>query len=415
MSQTSPLVLDDLPALAERYGTPFYLYDLDAALAHHRSLRAGLPDFVEILYCVKANSNRRVLAAFRTAGPALDLSSAGELDLAVAAGFAPDAMSFAGPGKTTAELEHALGAGLGILSLESAAEMQRASAVAAKLGRRQDVTLRINPLETPKEFAMRMGGVASQFGVPEEDASPVVAQIRAQKSLNLVGFHIYSGTQCLEAAAVVANIQGSLAICRRLAEEHDLTPEVVNLGGGFGIPYFAGQEAMDPASLAAGIRTALEAFRAEVPRFGGTRFLLELGRYLIGPFGVYVSRVTEIKETRGKRFVILDGGMNHCFPATGNFGQMVKKNYPVVNLSREPGELTQEVCGPLCTPMDSLARGIKLAPAQPNDLLAFLASGAYSYGASPLLFLSHDTPLELVRFGGEISVARERMAASRFA
>ena len=407
--------------LAQAHGTPYYLYDMDAALAHLARLRAHLPEFVDVLYCMKANANRKVLEAFKPHVAGIDISSAGELDLAVAAGYSPSVMSFAGPGKTHTELERAISAGLHLLSLESVAELHRAAEVCAKLGKRQDVTLRVNPLHTPKEFAMKMGGGASQFGVAEEEAGAAVAAVRAEPRVRLAGIHVFAGTQCLEEAAILENLRGTLEIARRLADEHELAPEVVNLGGGFGIPYFTGQHEMDVEALSRGVGAALTEFRGAQPRFAKTRFILELGRFMIGMFGAYVARVTEIKETRGKRYVILDGGMNHCFPATGNFGQLVKKNYPVRNLTRggtaelesDAGE-PQEVCGPLCTPMDSMARAVKIARAEVGDLIAFLHSGAYSYAASPLLFLSHDTPLELVKAGGEVVAARSRMPATRF-
>ncbi|MBX3231216.1 MAG: alanine racemase [Labilithrix sp.] len=407
-------------ALAQEHGTPYYLYDLDAALAHLAVLRANLPDVVDVFYCVKANGNKKVLEAFRPHVAGLDLSSAGELDMAIAAGYDPKHMSIAGPGKTTSDLERCVDRGCGIVSLESVAELGRLGAVARARGKRQDVTLRINPAETPKEFAMRMGGGASQFGVAEEEAPAALDAVKAEAGVRLAGLHIYAGTQCLEERALVDNMAGSLSIVARLADSHDLHPDVVNLGGGFGIPYFAGQKEVDTASLGRAIGAKLEEWRAAHPRFAKTRFVFELGRFLIGRFGAYVSRVTEIKETRGKRYVILDGGMHHVFPATGNFGQLVKKNYPVANLTRGGAEpesdanAPQEVCGPLCTPMDSLARGVRIARAEPGDLVGFFASGAYSFAASPLLFLSHDTPLELVKHGGEVSVARTRMPATRF-
>ncbi|HSO34275.1 MAG TPA: alanine racemase [Labilithrix sp.] len=408
-------------ALAAAHGTPYYLYDLDAALANLATLRAHLPAAVDLFYCVKANGNRKVLQAFHPHVAGLDLSSAGELDMAVAAGFDPKRASIAGPGKTHEDLERCVDGGVGIVSLESVAELARLGKVARARGKRQDVTLRINPIQTPKEFAMRMGGGASQFGVPEEEAEAALDAVLAEPGVRLVGLHIYAGTQCLEERALVENMQGSLAIVARLADEKDLSPEVVNLGGGFGIPYFTGQTAVDTAALGRAIGAKLEEWRAAHPRFAKTRFIFELGRFLIGPYGAYVSRVTEIKETRGKRFVILDGGMHHCFPATGNFGQMVKKNYPLQNLTRggdveldSEANAPQEICGPLCTPMDSMARAVRIARAEPGDLIGFFASGAYSFAASPLLFLSHDTPIELVKLGGTVTVARERMPATRF-
>jgi diaminopimelate decarboxylase len=415
------LSADAAEKLARAHGTPYYLYDLDAALAHLASLRASLPSSVDLFYCVKANGNRKVLEAFKPHVAGLDLSSAGELDMAIAAGYDPKRASLAGPGKTHEELERAVRGGCGIISLESVAELGRLGKVARAEGKRQDVTLRINPMETPKEFAMRMGGGASQFGVPEEEASAALDAVLAEPGVRLVGIHIYAGTQCLEERALVDNMKGSLEIIARIAEEKKLEPEVVNLGGGFGIPYFTGQAAVDTVSLGRAIGDHLETWRASHPRFAKARFIFELGRFLIGRYGAYVARVTEIKETRGKRFVILDGGMHHCFPATGNFGQLVKKNYPVRNLTRggeteleSSDNAPQELCGPLCTPMDSMARAVRIAKAEPGDLIGFFASGAYSFAASPLLFLSHDTPLELLKLAGSVTVARERMAATRF-
>ncbi len=409
-------------SLAKTHGTPYYIYDLDAALAHLAELRASLPNVVDVFYCVKANGNKKVLEAFKPHVAGLDLSSAGELDMAIAAGYDPKKMSIAGPGKTEEDLERCVDRGCGIISLESVAELGRLVKVCKAKGKKQEVTLRINPKETPKEFAMRMGGGASQFGVPEEEAEAALDQVLAHKDvIDLAGIHIYAGTQCLEERALVDNMLGSLAIVARLANEKDLTPRVINLGGGFGIPYFTGQKAVDTPALGRAIGGKLEEWRSQNPRFKNTRFIFELGRFLIGRYGAYVARVTEIKETRGKRFVILDGGMHHCFPATGNFGQLVKKNYPVKNLTRggdtemeADTNQPQEICGPLCTPMDSMARAVKITRAEPGDLIGFFASGAYSYAASPLLFLSHDTPLELLKLGGSISVARERMPATRF-
>lgn len=405
-------------ALARAHGTPYYLYDLDAAIAHVAELRANLPAYVDVFYCVKANGNRRVLEALRPHVAGLDLSSAGELEMAIAAGYDAKHASAAGPGKTRTELERCVSRGVGVVSLESVAELARLTEVCVAKGARQDVTLRINPAGAPKEFAMRMGGGPSQFGVAEEEAAAALDAVLAEPRVRLVGLHVYAGTQCLEESALVENMRGSLEIIGRLAEERDLRPELVNLGGGFGIPYFAGQAALDTPALGRALGGALESWRERHPRFADARFVFELGRFLIGEFGAYVARVTEVKETRGKRYVILDGGMHHVFPATGNFGQLVKKNYPIENLTRgalaEGSHEPQELCGPLCTPMDSLARGLRIARAEPGDLVGFFASGAYSFAASPLLFLSHETPLELVKLGGSVTVARERMAATRF-
>lgn len=407
----------DFAALAARYGTPFYLYDMDQALAHAARIQASLPPFVDLYYCVKANANRRVLEAYKGKVAGLDISSAGEAALAVAAGHDPAKMSFAGPGKDEHELAKALGHGVRIISIESPRELQRTAKLAAAAGTRQGVTLRVNPLTAPKEFPMKMGGLPSQFGIPEEQIDDVVRAAQAEPSIDLLGFHVFAGTNVLEASAVLDNARGTLAIAKRLAETHDVHPKIVNLGGGLGIPYFAGQPELDVDAVIRGLADVVTTFHQAEPRFAGARYVLELGRFLMGAFGVYVTRVIDLKDVRGKRFVIMDGGMHHCFPATGNFGQVIKKNYPITNLSRPIGAdlVAHELVGPLCTPIDSMARDLKLPATDVGDLMGFHKTGAYSFGASPLLFLSHDTPPELVHLGGQTTLARERKPASAFA
>ncbi len=404
----------DLESIAKEHKTPLYVYDMDAAIAQARALRASLPSCIDLLYCAKANANKVVLSAFKPEVAGLDISSAGELDLAIAVGWSPSVMSFAGPGKSEDELERAISKDLHVLSVESLTELRRASAIAIRLGKTQSITLRVNPASAPKEFPMKMGGLPSQFGIPEEQAEEAMAEAVKTPGIKVIGVHVFSGTNCLEPSAIVENARGTLAIAERLVEKFALTPEIVNLGGGFGVPYFPGQQPMDVAALGKAVGETVLAFQESHPRFAKTRFLLELGRFMIAEFGVYVTRVLDVKETRGKRFAILDGGMHHCFPATGNFGQVIKKNFPVVNASRTGGGEPHEVVGPLCTPIDSMARAIELSRAEIGDLVVFDRCGAYSYAASPLLFLSHDTPPELVLHEGKIALVRPRRPASYF-
>lgn len=399
----------DFTSIAKEFGTPFYLYDMDQALAHLGRLKAGLPEGVDVFFAMKANANPDVLRTFFGHVQGLDVSSAGEIEQAVAVGFDPAAMSFAGPGKTEHDLRLAIGHRVRLLSIESPTELRRASKIASELGTTATIALRINPQYTPKQFTMKMGGNPSQFGTAEEDAAPLFEEAKSAPGLHLDGIHIFSGTQCLEVEGIAENIRQTIAIASRMSEEHDLRPAFVNLGGGFGIPYFAGQEEIDVDELGRAVGAAIEEARSQHPRLQETRFILELGRYLIGTFGVYVSRVVDVKTTRGKRFVVLDGGMHHCFPATGFFGQLVKKNYPVVNFSRPQAEVVaQELVGPLCTPMDSMARNVSLPQLEIDDLVGILSAGAYCYSASPLLFLGHETPAELVLRDGACMVSRKR-------
>jgi diaminopimelate decarboxylase len=399
----------DFTTIAKEFGTPFYLYDMDQALAHLGRLKAGLPEGVDVFFAMKANANPDVLRTFSGHVQGLDVSSAGEIEQAVAVGFDPATMSFAGPGKTEHDLRLAIGHHVRLLSIESPTELRRASKIASELGTTATIALRINPQHTPKQFTMKMGGTPSQFGIAEEDAAPVFEEAKTAPGLRLDGIHIFSGTQCLEVEGIAENIGQTIAIASRMSEEHDLRPSFVNLGGGFGIPYFAGQEEIDVDVVGRAVGSAIEEARSHHPRLQETRFILELGRFLIGTFGVYVSRVVDVKTTRGKRFVVLDGGMHHCFPATGFFGQLVKKNYPVVNFSRPQGEVVaQELVGPLCTPMDSMARNVSLPQLEIDDLVGILSAGAYCYSASPLLFLGHETPAELLLRDGACKVSRVR-------
>lgn len=403
----------ELYATAARdYGTPLYLYDMDEALAQLVSLRRALPPSVDVYYAMKANPSPRLLELFRPHVAGLDISSGGELRVALRAGYPAGCLSFAGPGKTDTELRAAVAEQIHLLSVESQQELERLSDAARQLGRRIRITLRINPSSIPQPFMMKMGGRPSQFGIAQEDIDAAVERALADDAIELCGFHIYSGTQCLDVDAIVENLTQTLQINRELAERYDLAPQVVNLGGGFGVAHFPGQEPLDRDRLAVRVGELLSTFVAEQSAFSNARFILELGRYLIGPFGTYLARVIEVKSTRGKRFAILDGGMNHCFAATGNFGQLVKKNYLVSNLSGpqravEPHELV----GPLCTPLDSMARSLELPRAETGDLVAFHNSGAYAYTASPLFFLGHDTPAEVVKLEGKLQLARRRISA----
>jgi diaminopimelate decarboxylase len=402
----------DLIKIAGQYQTPCFVYDIDRAASHVAKLKSQLPNSVALYYAVKANPNRAWLEAFKGSVAGLDISSGGELALARASGWAADRLSFAGPGKSDRELCQAVSMGGVSISVESHTELVRLSQIAESEGRGVRCLLRVNPLKVPRAFAMRMGGTASQFGIPEEEAGDLLEAARGLKGVEFCGVHVFAGTQCLDVDALLEGMRGTLAIAMRLSDEHGLALSEVNLGGGVGVPYFEGQQAVDPSLLSQRIAELLGEAPFTSGAFAETRFVLELGRYLTGSFGSYLTRVVDVKRVRGKSLVVLDGGMHHFFAATGNFGQVIKKNYRVSNLSRSlpPSELlAQELVGPLCTPLDSMARAVLLPPCEVGDLIEFHNAGAYAYSASPLFFLSHPTPLELMARGGELSVARRAL------
>jgi diaminopimelate decarboxylase len=398
----------DFEALATTFGTPFYLYDLDGARARLQRLREALPATIRLFYCPKANPNPEVLRGFHDVVDGLDVSSIGEVRLAQRVGYHPTAMSFAGPGKTDAELSEAIERRVGVVSIESVGELRRLSSISRRAGRRAGVTLRINPLEPMKHFAMRMGGQASPFGIPEECAEAVIGEALNDSAIEVLGLHVYAGTQCLDADGIADGVRNTLRIAARLSGATGMQVRVLNLGGGIGVPYFEGDESVDPVVVSVAIgRVVAEA--ATAPVLEKSDFVLELGRYLIGEFGTYVAKVIDVKSARGKHFAILDGGMHHCFAATGNFGQLIKRNFQTANLSRPAGRTTAyDVVGPLCTPLDTLARNAALPELAPGDLVGIRHCGAYGLSASPVLFLGHDPPAEIIRLGGRCALSHHR-------
>ena len=396
--------------IADKFGTPLFVYDASVLDWKWTQLRETLPPEFSICYSVKANPNRTILRRFLDKGAGLEVASAGELAQALAAGCPPDRVLFAGPGKTASELEAALAAGIGEIHVESALEARRLIQVAHRLGVRARAGLRVNPGAEVQGGAMRMGGKPAPFGVDEESLDEVTDTLRADPAVDFRGLHIFSGTQILDATVLVNQYRRGINIARRLGARLGRPLATLDFGGGLGVPYFATESPLDMHKL----REQLQALMAEIEgdrRLAGTRFLVEPGRYLVAEAGVYVARVNDIKVSRGKTFYILDGGMNHHLAASGNLGQVIKRNFPlaVVNRLGEPASQSVDVVGPLCTPLDTLARDAALARAEVGDLVGIFQSGAYGLSASPLGFLSHPTPAEVLAVDGVGTLIRPRL------
>jgi diaminopimelate decarboxylase len=382
-----------LPELARRVGrTPFYAYDRGLITERVRLLRQHLPAGVHVHYAMKANPMPEVVKHLAGLVDGLDVASAGELDIALEAGGKPESISFAGPGKTDAELERALAAGI-VINMESEGEMERLAALARRKRIRARVNVRVNPDFELKSSGMKMGGGPKPFGV---DAERVPAMLRriGELQLDFLGFHIFSGAQNLRADAIAEAQSKTLELALRLAEDAPAPMRILNIGGGFGIPYFPGDERLDLALVGTNLAKILQGFKAQLQR---TQIILELGRFLVGEAGVYVCKVIDRKLSRGRVFLITDGGLHHHLAASGNFGQFVRKNYPVCVGNRVRGTRREDVCvvGPLCTPLDVLAENLDMAHAAPADLIAVFQSGAYGLTASPTAFLSHPVPAEI--------------------
>ncbi|HEY9645347.1 MAG TPA: type III PLP-dependent enzyme [Chroococcidiopsis sp.] len=382
--------------LARQYGTPFFVYD-EHILEHTLGrLRKALPSQFSVFYSIKANPNPHFLQFFIRHGCGLEIASLGEFHRALDAGCAPENILFAGPGKTEAELEAVLSKGIGEIHAESALEIKRIAAIADRLNIRAHVALRVNPTGEAQGGAMRMGGKPLAFGVDEEQLPEIIHYILSFPQLEFQGIHLFAGTQILDHAVLINQYRKGLAIAKRVAEHTQRPLATIDFGGGLGIPYFAHEQALDLDALHAELHQLMDEIQHE-PHLQGTRFLIEPGRYLAGESGIYVARVNDIKISRGKKFLILDGGMHHHLAASGNLGQTIKRNYPIAVLNKlgQPNQEDVEVVGPLCTPLDTLGRSLQLPAVEVGDLIGIFQSGAYARSASPLGFLSQPTPPEV--------------------
>ncbi|HMF52149.1 MAG TPA: diaminopimelate decarboxylase [Candidatus Saccharimonadales bacterium] len=396
-------------AVVAECGTPLFIYDRHVLDTKWDLLRRTFPAQFEISYSVKANPNIAILRYFLSKGCGLEIASGGEFYLALNAGCAPDKILFAGPGKTEADLEFVLTRGIGEIHIESPLELQRISAISRRLDVHARVAVRVNPSAEAQGGAMRMGGKPAPFGIDEETLDEVIGQIALDPCLEFRGIHLFTGTQILDHKVLIRQYRKGLQIALRVAQRLQRPLRTVDFGGGLGIPYFAGDHELNLELLDNELKILMREVREE-PLFSGTRFMLEPGRYLVGEAGIYVAQIIDIKTSRGKKFLVLDGGMNHHLAASGNLGQVIKKNFPIAILNKmnvEPQERV-DVVGPLCTPLDVLARDAHLPVAEVGDLLGVFQSGAYARSASPLEFLSHPSPAEVLTGNGQFHLIRRR-------
>ena len=383
-----------LTRLAQRVGTtPFYAYDRGLIGARVAELRKHLPKAVHLHYAVKANPMPAVVQHLAPLVDGLDVASVAEMRVALDTGIAPELISFAGPGKTDPELAQAAASGI-VINLESEREMERIAAFGASMGVRPRVAVRVNPDFELKSAGMKMGGGPKQFGVDAERVPAMLARI-GEFGLDFQGFHIFSGAQNLRAGAIQEAQQKTIELALKLARHAPSPVRTLNIGGGFGIPYFPGEQALDIAAVGANLAQLLPRVASELPQ---AQVVIELGRYFVGEAGIYVCRVVDRKISRDHVFLITDGGLHHHLSASGNFGQVIRKNYPVAvgNKVAEGEREVASVVGPLCTPLDLLADSMELAKADVGDLIVVFQSGAYGLTASPTAFLSHPAPVEVL-------------------
>ena len=383
-----------LKRLAEQVGsTPFFAYDRALLTGRVKLLRSTLPQQIKLSYAIKANPMPAVVQHLSTLVDAFDVASAHEMRTALDTPMRPANVSFAGPGKNDASITQAVASGV-VIEIESATEVARVVQAGNRLGVRPRVAIRVNPDFEVKGSGMRMGGGPQQFGVDVEKVPSLLAELAAA-DIEFLGFHVFAGSQNLSADILCEAQRKTVNLILALA---DKSPPIryVNLGGGFGIPYFDKDQPLDLSAIGAELAKLLSS--TIEPNLPDARVVIELGRYIVGECGIYVTRVVDRKESRGRTYLVVDGGLHHQLAASGNFGQVIRRNYPIAvgNRLLEQFDEAVTVVGCLCTPLDLLGDNVRLPHAKIGDLVVLFQAGAYGLTASPTAFLGHPPPVEVL-------------------
>ncbi|MCW8887359.1 MAG: pyridoxal-dependent decarboxylase, exosortase A system-associated [Motiliproteus sp.] len=381
-----------LSRLAARVGqTPFYAYDRSLLSRRVQELRDTLPSSIKLHYAVKANPMPALVCHMAGLVDGLDVASVKEMHTALNTGTAPEHISFAGPGKSYHEITAAVAAGI-VLNVESLEQLKQAAKAGQALNLKPRIAVRINPEFELKSSGMKMTGGAKPFGIDTEQF-PLLMEEARKLNIEPEGLHLFTGSQNLNPEALREAQSGVISLAKQLIEEHGLKLRFINIGGGLGIPYFPGEEPLDLQAVANNLEIEASAFSSQHPDI---ELVIELGRYLVGEAGVYVCSILERKISRGTTYLITDGGLHHHLSNSGNFGQVIRKNYPVLIGNRMDSDdmETVTIVGPLCTPLDIVANQVDLPHTEVGDLVVVKQSGAYGLSASPTAFLSHPDALE---------------------
>lgn len=380
--------------LADRVGsTPYFAYDRALITARVAALRAALPAEIKLHYAIKANPMPAVVQHLAGLVDGLDVASAGEMKVALDTPMSAQNISFAGPGKVRGELAQAVAAGI-VINLESFTEMETVALICGEQGRQARLAIRVNPDFELKTSGMRMSGGSKPFGVDAEKV-PSMLKRMAELGLDFWGFHIFSGSQNLREESISEAQGKAIDLAIELSKGAPRAPRIVNIGGGFGIPYFPGDKRLSLDAIGSRLAELMPKAKAAL---AGAEIVIELGRYMVGEAGVYITRVVDRKESRGQIFLVTDGGLHHQLSASGNFGQVIRKNYPVAIANRMDMAAVEkaDIVGCLCTPLDRLGDNVMLPRGEIGDLVAVFQSGAYGLTSSPTAFLGHPAPVEIL-------------------
>ncbi len=380
--------------MAQEHGTPLYIYDRAVIKQRCQILRDALPENLQITYAIKANPNMEIIRTMGVYYDGFDVASRGEMEKAIEAGISPEVISFTGPGKTINELHFAIEHNIGSISVESERELEHIQSICKTMGTSARVLIRVNPAFELSQSGMKMGGGPKQFGIDSERVPALIKRIISDNHLQFDGVHIFAGSQNLNADQLLQTFKKILEYASDIRSSMGIYIKTLNMGGGFGIPYFVHEKDLDLAAVGNGLANLLSTYGKKLT---GTIFKIELGRFLVGECGIYVSRILYRKISHNQVFLITDGGMHHHLAASGNFGQsLVRRPMPITiaNKLNAPPEKVH-IVGPLCTPLDTFGY-VELPSAEEGDFVAVLNSGAYGFSASPLRFLSHKPPKEVI-------------------
>ncbi|MBL4839162.1 MAG: hypothetical protein JKY34_16480 [Kordiimonadaceae bacterium] len=349
---------------------PCYVYSRSMISERINYFRSLMPSALKLHYAIKANPSPSVVHFIAKQVDGLDVASHKELRLALETQVPPKNISMAGPGKSDNDLRAAVAAGV-TLNVESANEVDRIYQIAELLSVREvNLALRINPNFKVKGIGMAMGGRATQFGIDEDCLAAAIK--RVHNPADIKSLHIFSGSQNLNSGALGVIFQKTFETAERMIKKHGLTISRINIGGGLGIPYFEKDQDLDLGFVASVLHQELEKWHKKYP---GCMVEMELGRFLVGEAGAYLCQVVDKKKSREKTFLVTNGGLHHHLAATGNFGQVIRKNYPIAiatKMGEEPTD-TYDIVGPLCTPIDTFATNIALPTAEIGDVIAIFS------------------------------------------
>lgn len=399
-----------LEQLAEEFGTPLYAYDAARIISQYEILKKSMPGEFGIFYSMKANPLLGLCQLFKKLGAGIEVASSGELETAVAAGFAPDNIIFTSPGKNLEELEFAVDTGIYSINVESVEEAECINKLAAQKGRKADISVRINPDFDIAGSGIKMTGVPTQFGIDQVNAENALNYLKTLSNVNVIGLHIYTGTQALNASNIILSMEQIIKLSLELSEKCDFTLKFLNLGGGFGIPYFKDDSTLDIETFGKDFSVMWQDYKAKL---SGTQVFVESGRFLMAQAGTYLTRVLYRKECKGKKYLVCDGGSNQ-HASSAFLGRYIRNNFPMHIVNKTENEEQVNVVGPLCTPTDLVGQNVVLPEAGPGDIVAIDKSGAYGSTQSPVLFLSHPLAAEVLYYKGKTYILRERWGKEDF-